>query len=192
MTADWSPLWLAFRAAGLSTAVALTFGPWLAYVSRRQRAAPLAWLPLSLAPSLLFAYCLLETAFRWPIAALVASAFSLPYLMRAAAAAYGSLNPDYANAARGLGASEWRVFSRIAAPLALRPILSAAAFVFATVATDCGVILILVRAFRTPGPLPAAPLAAIGAIGLAVHYLGSRLEAPRLEASRLDRGRMGR
>jgi molybdate transport system permease protein len=177
MTADWSPLWLGLRAAGLSTAIGLTFGPWLAYVSRRQPAAALAWLPLSLSSSLLVAYCLLATAFRWPVAALVASAFSLPYLMRAASAAYGSMNPDYANAARGLGASEWRVFSRVAAPLAMRPILSAAAFAFACVATECGVILILVRAFRTAGPLPAAPLAAIGAIGLAVHYLGSRLEA---------------
>jgi molybdate transport system permease protein len=186
MPADWSPLWLGLRAAGLSTAIGLTFGPWLAYASPRQKPAHLAWLPLSLSSSLLFAYCLLATGFRWPVAALVASAFSVPYLMRAAAAAYGSLNPNYANAARGLGASEWRIFWRIAAPLALWPILSAAAFVFASVATECGVALVVVRAIRTAGPLPAAPLGAIGAAGLAVHYLGSRL------GSRFDGGRIGR
>jgi len=179
MSPDWSPLWLGLRAAALSTALALAFGPWLAYLSRRHPAASLAWLPLPLAPSLLFAYCLLAAPFRWPVAALVATVFTLPYLMRSAAAAYQALNPEYSNAARSLGASEWRVFSRIAAPLALRPILAAAAFAFALVSTDCGAILTLARLVRTPAPLPAAPLAAIGAAGLAVHYLALRLE-PRL------------
>ncbi len=180
MSPDWSPLWLSLRAAALSTAIALAFGPWLAYLSRRHAAARLAWLPLPLAPSLLLAYCLLASPFRWPIAALVATVFTLPYLMRSAAAAYHALPPEYGNAARGLGASEWRIFSRIAAPLTLRPILAAAAFAFALVATDCGAILTLARLVRTPGPLPAAPLAAIAAAGLAVHYLGLCLE-PRLD-----------
>jgi molybdate transport system permease protein len=176
MGSDWSPLWLGLRAAALSTAIAIALGPWLAYVSRRHAAAPLAWLPLSISPALLFAYCLLAAPFHWTTGALVASAFTLTYLMRASAAAYDSLNPEYLNAARGIGATEWRVFLRIAGPLALRPILSAAAFVFAVVTTDCGVLLILARAVRSSGSLAAAPFIAIGATSLAVHYLGTRLD----------------
>ena len=75
-----------------------------------------------------------------------------------------------------------RLCKRIAGPLALRPILAAAAFVFAAVATECGAMLILARVVRAPGPLPAAPLTAIAAAGLAIHYLGTWLE----------RGRVGR
>jgi molybdate transport system permease protein len=174
MSPDWSPLWLGLRASALSTAIALALGPWLAWLLRPRAGAWLASLPLSVAPALLFAYCLMASPFLWPVAGLVAAAFSLPYLVRAAAAAYEALKPEYFHAASGLGASEWRVFSRIAAPLALGPILAAGAFVLASVAADCGVVLTLARAVRTGAPLPPAPLAAIGAISLAIHYLGLR------------------
>jgi len=176
MAADWSPVWLALRAAALATVLALALGPWLAFLSRRHPAAPLVRLPLGVSSSLLIAYCLLAADFRWVLAALVASAFSLPYLMRASAAAYDSFRPEYLNAARGLGASEWRVFWRIARPLALRPVLSAASFVLASAAAECGVALILARSLRTSTPPPAAPLAGIVAIALAMHYLGIRLD----------------
>jgi len=177
MAPDWSPLWLGLRAAAFSSAMALVLGPWLAYwLQRYAAAAPLAWLPLSVTPVLLFAYCLRAAQFRWAAAGLIASTFSLPYVMRASAAAYGALKPEYVNAARGLGATEWRVFARIAGPLALRPILAAAAFVFAVVAAEAGAVLILVRAARADATPAAAPLAAIAAVSLAIHYLGTRLE----------------
>ena len=174
MADDWFPLWLGFRAAALSTAMALAFGPWLAYLARRRRTASLAWLPLSVSPVLLIAYCLAATDFQWPTAALVASLFGLPYVMRESRAAFEALPAEYLNAARGLGASEWRVFRSIAAPLAWRPILAAGAFVFATVGADCGVVLILARALRASERLPFWPLATLGAISLAVHYAGMR------------------
>lgn len=175
MSFDWSPLWLGLQAAALSTAIALGLGPWLAYLLRRQAAGWLAWLPLSVAHPLLFAYCLVASPFQWTIAALVAATFSLPYLMRAAAAAYDALKPEYFHAASGLGASEWLVFSRIAGPLALGPILAAGALVFASVAADCAVVLMLGRGVRTGGALPAGPLAVTVAISLAIHFLGMRL-----------------
>lgn len=176
MTADWSALWLGLQAAALSTAIAVVLGPWLAYRWKPWAGIWLAWLPLSLSPALLFGYCLLAADFGRLPAGLVASAFSLPYMMRASAAAYGLLDPQYFNAARGLGASEWRIFRRIAGPLALRPILAAAAFAFASVTTDCAVALMLARALRTGGRLPGAALAATGALSLAIHSLGTRLE----------------
>lgn len=187
MDSDWSPLWLGLRAAGLSTAIALALGPWLAYwLLRRPAMAGLAGLPLSVATPLMAAYGLLASAFLWPVGGLVALAFSLPYLMRSSAAAFGRLNPDYLNAARGLGASEWRVFQRVAGPLARGPILSAAAFAFACVATDYTVLVMLGRALRMAGSgrpaVLAAPLIAAGAIALAVHYLGSRLDGRRNHA----------
>jgi ABC-type Fe3+ transport system permease subunit len=179
MTADWSPLWLGFRAAALSAAIALALGPCLAYYLRERASASLAWLPLSVSPALLIAYCLLAGDFRWTIAALVASLFSVPYLVRVSAVAFDSLPPQYFNAARGLGASEWLVFRRIAWPLTFRKIVAAAAFVLASVATDASVLLILVQALRTRGlragpQLQAAPLIAVGAFSLAIHYLAIR------------------
>lgn len=180
MDSAWSPLWLGLRAAALSTAIALALGPWLAYLlMRRPALASLTGLPLSIATPLVAAYAILTTAFQWPVAALVALAFSLPCLMRSSSAALAGLNPDCLNAARGMGASEWRVFFRVAAPLARGPILAAAAFACACLTADYAAILILARALRGAGTVAAAPLAAAGALALAVHYLGSLLDRRR-------------
>lgn len=180
MDSNWSPLWLGLRAAGLTTAMALALGPWLAFVLLRRPAAALAWLPLSIATPLMAAYALLSDSFRWPLAALIALVFGLPYMMRSSASAFGALNRDYSNAARGMGASEWRTFRQVAAPLALGPILSAASFVFACVAVDYAVMVFLAQALRTGRhEIAAVPLATAGALALAIHYLGSRLETRR-------------
>ena len=176
MDAAWSPLWLGLRAACLSTAIALALGPWLAFLLLgRPALGRTAWLPLTASTPLIAAYALLARPFAWPMAALAALPFSLPYLMRASAAAFTQLNPDYLNAARGLGASEWRVFARVAAPLARGPILGAAGFAFAGVATDYAALLILARALRAPAPPGIAPLSAVLIVGIAVHFLASRL-----------------
>jgi molybdate transport system permease protein len=180
MVADWSPLWLSLRAAALSTAMGLALGPWLAFLLLRSPAAArLARLPLSIATPCLAGYALLASPFEWPLAAMVALVFSLPNVLTASASAFARINPDYCNAARGLGAGEWRVFWEIAAPLARGPILCATAFTFAVVAADYAAFLVLVRALKTQSVVSGAPLFGALAIGVAVHYLGSRLEARR-------------
>jgi ABC-type Fe3+ transport system permease subunit len=62
-----------------------------------------------------------------------------PFFLSAARSAFAGLDPGYGRAARSLGASEWRVFSRIHLPLAFRPILADAAGAFLGVAAQLAI-----------------------------------------------------
>jgi len=57
--------------------------------------------------------------------------FVLPYLFLSLADPWRALDPRYARAAAGLGASPWRIFFRIKLPLLSRSILTACAVAFA-------------------------------------------------------------
>ncbi len=143
MPADRYPLPLGLEIASLATAVAAVAGVWLAWVlltrefPGRRALDALATAAIALPAPLLCYYLLAVVARVWPltrpglVAAGVVSA--MPPVVRRARAAFASLEPAYGNAARTLGASEWRVFSRIGLPLALRPVLAAIALVFARV-----------------------------------------------------------
>jgi len=135
MLIDWSPLWLSLRVAGVCTAISLVLALGPAYVLAG-RAVPWLMLPLALPPTIVAAYFLTRPAFTWQIAVAAAAISAFPYLTRSAHAAFRALDPVYENAARSLGASEWRVFWRVALPLAYRPILAAAALAFARAATE--------------------------------------------------------
>jgi ABC-type sulfate transport system permease component len=73
-------------------------------------------------------------------------------LIRSARMAFRAAGEDYVNAARSLGASEWRIFWRVMLPLSFRPILTASAIVFARVFTEFAATLWL--AARLAKPLP--------------------------------------
>jgi len=141
MPADWSPLWLCLRAAGLSTAISLALGPWLAFALRKPPGGGVADTLLVFGPAVFLLYALRAPAFQWPMAGLVAAAFGVPFVMRSATAAFAALDPVVENAARSLGASEWRVFWAVSARLAWRPIARAGALVFAIALTECAAAL---------------------------------------------------
>jgi molybdate transport system permease protein len=176
MPVEWSPLWLSLRAAGTATAAALLPGLWLGYVLRdRPRASALAALPLGFPPVIVCAFLLstyARRAFGWEFAAAAGIVYALPLLARAARAAFLEIEPQYAAAARTLGASEWRVFWVIALPLAWRPIFGAASLAFARLLAEFAIVLFL--AGRAPAPPVAAALAAIA---LAAVYAGQRAAA---------------
>jgi len=135
MPIDWSPLWLSLRVAGVCTALSLALGLWLAWLLAG-RAARWLSLPLVLPPTIVAAYFLTRPGFTWQIAVAAAIVSAFPYLTRSAHAAFRNLDPAYEDAARSLGASGWRIFWRVAMPLAYRPILAAAVLVFARAATE--------------------------------------------------------
>jgi len=167
MQIDWFPLWLSLRVAFLSTAVALAFGLWLAYVLanrefRGKEALDAAiTLPLVLPPTVLGYYLLVligrnswigrawealfgaPLVFTWKAAVIAALLHSLPLLVKSARAALESIEPGYERAARNLGASEWRLFWKVTLPLAQRSILAAAALAFARSLGDFGVTLMV-------------------------------------------------
>jgi len=135
MPVDWSPLWLSVRVAGVCTAVSLVPALWLAHLLAGRTARWLS-LPLALPPTIVAAYFLTRPAFTWQIAAAAAMVTALPHLTKSAHTAFRHLDPALQDSARSLGASNWRIFWRVAIPLAYRPILAAASLVFARAATE--------------------------------------------------------
>ena len=153
---DISVLGHGLRTAAISTAVSLVLGLWLAWllVNRRfplrRELGALATASLALPAPVICDYAFFTPAIAWTWG-LAASAMlsATPMLIRAGRTAFTSLDPVYANAARTLGASEWRVFWRVEIPQIWRPAAAATAVVFARVLAELAVgILIAVRLGR--------------------------------------------
>src|SRR5215470_17894754 len=127
MPIDWFPLWLSLRVASLATVIALAISLAVAYLlaSGNWRGKELldaaTTLPLVLPPTVLGYYLLVvigrESAlgrfyewifgsplvFTWQAATLAALFHSTPLLIRFTRAAFESLDPTFARAARNLG-----------------------------------------------------------------------------------------
>ena len=180
------PLWLSFRYAGLATLFAIPLGVLLAYVLEnwqfpgRSLLDAITNLPLALPPAVLV-YYLLTALGRWPatfdwhVAVLLSTVYTLPLLMRLSRAGFAVVDHSFENAARTLGASEWRVFWRITAPLAWRALLAAILAAFGRALADFGLTAIVIIGSRDVA-LTGALLLLIGTLVLAAFYAVSRLE----------------
>lgn len=186
MGIDWFPLWLSLRVAGISTAVALAIGLWLAWTlaNRQFRGKEVldaaVTLPLVLPPTVLGYYLLVvlgrnspvgqlyewlfgaPLVFSWQAAVVAALFHSTPLLVKSARAAFESVDRSYERAARNLGASELRLFWRVTLPLARRSILAAAALAFARSLGDFGVTLMI--AGNIPGRTQTVAVAIYDAV----------------------------
>ena len=178
---DWSPLGLSFLVALCATLVATVVGlpcAWLlARRSFRGRALveALTTLPLVLPPTVLGYYLLVafgrgtvlgrafEAATGSPLtftlwgAVLAATVHAWPILVRSARAAIANVDPSLEQAARTLGAGEWRVASTITVPLAARGIAAACTLAFARALGEFGITLMV--AGSIPGRTRTAALA---------------------------------
>jgi molybdate transport system permease protein len=173
MTADWSPLWLSLRVALVVSAVALVVAPWPAWWLVRRNWPGVALLVrfLSMTPAVIVC-ALAAPRFGWQVAAAAGLVRAIPYTLakcRAAFAAFASIDPGYAKAARMAGASDWRIFRAVALPLCGGAALGAAADVLAETLLEMAVALWLL------GRLSAAPGGAIALTALAASALGFRL-----------------
>ncbi len=81
----------------------------------------------------------------------------------AATAAFGAVDPEYADAARTLGLPEWRIFLRVALPLAGGNIVAAVAFAWLRAIGEYGATSIVAY---NPTSLPIALSIALGASGV--------------------------
>jgi molybdate transport system permease protein len=186
MPVDWYPLWLSLRVAFCATAISLVFGLWLAWVLARRSFAgreiiqAVATFPYALPPLIAGTYCILTLAhtaynFTWRVGVVAGAVGVFPLMVRGSRRAFQTRNLDYENAARSLGASEWRVFWYIALPCAYDPILSAAAVAFARVLTEFAAVVLIAYALTTGiSPFPVALVSVIVAIGAV--YISNRLE----------------
>jgi len=183
---DWFPLWLSLKVAVLATGISLAAGLAIAYVLARYRFRgrevldSLVTLPIVLPPTVLGYYLLVllgantglgrafeavfgfPLVFTWQAAVLAATLHSIPLLVRSARAALESVDHNLENAARTLGASEWRVFFRITFPLAQRSILAATVFAFARALGDFGVTIMI--AGNIPGKTQTMAVAIYDAV----------------------------
>jgi molybdate transport system permease protein len=177
---DWSPLWISLATSVTATLITLIVG--LAAAAWRQRRSGPAMalvdgiliLPLVLPPTvvgflllLLFGRrgplgkLLLEfgatVVFSWPATVIAATVVAFPLMYLTARAALEQVDPNLPQAARTLGASEWRVFWEIALPLAWPGVLAGTILSFARALGEFGATLML--AGNIPGKTETIPIA---------------------------------
>jgi len=216
---DWFPLWLSLRVAALATLISLTLGLALAYALANWRFRgkealdALTTLPMVLPPTVLGYYLLVllgrdsflgklhehvwgaPLVFTWQAAVVASTVHAVPLLVKAARAALESVDRSLEDAARTLGASEWRVFLRITLPLARRSVLAATVFAFARALGDFGITIMI--AGNIPGKTQTMAVAiydavqsgngqlarilvlVISAVAITVLYTMNRLQAAK-------------
>jgi molybdate transport system permease protein len=177
---DWSPLWISLATS--ATATVFTFVIGLAAAAWRERRTGIRaalvdgifLLPLILPPTVVGFFLLLlfgrngplgklllafgaTIVFSWPATVIAATVVSFPLMYLTARAALEQVDPDLMQAARTLGASEWRVFRGIALPLAWPGILAGTILSFARALGEFGATLML--AGNIPGRTETIPIA---------------------------------
>jgi molybdate transport system permease protein len=184
MGLDWqtvlTPLALSLRVAGLATAVSFLAAMLAAWLLARKRSSLPALLdacctlPLVLPPTVLGYYLILlvgrrgalgqwlneagiNLIFSWQGAVVAATVVVFPLIYKSARAALEQVNPHLENAARTLGASEWRVFVSVSLPLAWRGVFAGLMLAFARGMGEFGATLMI--AGNIPGKTQTLALA---------------------------------
>jgi molybdate transport system permease protein len=176
-----SPLLLSLKVAGISTLLVFITGIWLAFwLSRRtfpgkSIVESLFLLPLVLPPTVvgfgllvlfgkngwvgrwLLEWFDVQVVFTWIGAVIASVVVSFPLMYQAASAAFQTLDEKLEQAARTMGASEWRVFWTVSFPLAWPGILAGLVLAFARALGEFGATLML--AGYIPGKTDTIPLA---------------------------------
>ena len=197
MEIDWFPLWLSLRVATMATIFAVVIGLLIAYIlanrdfKGKEALDAAVTLPLVLPPTVLGYYLLVllgraspigelyeslvgePLVFTWKAAVVAAMFHATPLLIKSARAGLESVDRVYEQAARNLGASEWRVFWRVTLPLAQRSILAAAALAFARALGDFGVTIMI--AGNIPGHTQTVSVAIYDAVEAGNNALASTL-----------------
>jgi len=177
---EWSPLWLSLATSITATALTLVAGV-AAAAWRERRSGPLLalvdaifLLPLVLPPTVVGFLLLLlfgrngpmgkllllfgaTIVFSWPATVIAAAVVSFPLMYVTARAALEQVNPHFTQAARTLGASEWRVFREVTLPLAWPGVLAGTILSFTRALGEFGATLML--AGNIPGKTATIPIA---------------------------------
>jgi molybdate transport system permease protein len=177
---DWSPLWISIATSFTATFITLVTGL-AAAAWRESRKGPLMafidgvfLLPLVLPPTVVGFFLLLlfgrngplgkllfrigtTIVFSWPATVIAATVVAFPLMYLTARAALEQVEPRLLQAARTLGASEWRVFREVALPLAWPGILAGTILAFARALGEFGATLMI--AGNIPGRTATIPIA---------------------------------
>jgi molybdate transport system permease protein len=184
-TFDTAPLWISLKTSLAATAIVLVLG--VAAAQWRVRRRSPVWelldgaflLPLVLPPTVV-GYILLILfgregilgrvllrvgvliVFSWPATVIAAAVVAFPLMYLTARAALEQLEPSVLEAARTLGASEWRVLRAVALPLAWPGLAAGCVLAFARALGEFGATLMLAGNF--PGRTQTIPVAIYFAI----------------------------
>lgn len=177
---DLSPLWISLETSAVATLLTFALGLIAAYLMSRYRGSGrglidgLFTLPLVLPPTVIGFFLLLlfgrnsplgqllqgvglTIAFSWPATVIAATVVAFPMMYRTSLGALEQVTPTLLQAARTLGASEWRVFRRVMFPLAWPGILAGTVLAFARALGEFGATLML--AGNIPGRTQTMPVA---------------------------------
>jgi molybdate transport system permease protein len=177
---NWSPLWISLKTSIVATLITLVAGLAAAAWRERHQGPAVALvdgaclLPLVLPPTVVGFFLLLlfgrngplgrlllrvgaTVLFSWPATVIAAAVVSFPLMYLTARAALEQVDSRFLEAARTLGASEWRVFQRIALPLAWPGVLAGTILSFARALGEFGATLML--AGNIPGRTATIPIA---------------------------------
>lgn len=178
--AIWSPLELSLRVAGTATLVSFVAATLMAWLLARKKGPmpalldALCTLPLVLPPTVLGYYLILlvgrrglmghwlaemgiNLIFSWKGAVVAATVVVFPLIYKSARAALEQVDSHLEDAARTLGASEWRVFVSVSLPLAWKGIFAGLMLAFARGMGEFGATLMI--AGNIPGKTQTLALA---------------------------------
>ncbi len=176
----WSPLELSLRVAGMATLVSFVAATLMAWLLARKKGPmpalldALCTLPLVLPPTVLGYYLILlvgrrglfghwlaemgiNLIFSWKGAVVAATVVVFPLIYKSARAALEQVDSHLEDAARTLGASEWRVFVSVSLPLAWKGIFAGLMLAFARGMGEFGATLMI--AGNIPGKTQTLALA---------------------------------
>ena len=176
----WSPLELSLRVAGTATLVSFVAATLMAWLLARKKGPmpalldALCTLPLVLPPTVLGYYLILlvgrrgllghwlaemgiNLIFSWKGAVVAATVVVFPLIYKSARAALEQVDSHLENAARTLGASEWRVYVSVSLPLAWKGIFAGLMLAFARGMGEFGATLMI--AGNIPGKTQTLALA---------------------------------
>lgn len=180
-TVDVHPLYLSLKIAFISSVIVFVFGVLMGRIFARKEflgksvIEALFLLPLVLPPTVvgfgllilfgkngwigrwLFEWFHYQVVFTWVGAVLASIVVSFPLMYQSALGAFRQYDYRLENAARTMGASEWRVFWTVSFPLAWPSLLSGLVLTFARALGEFGATLMI--AGYLPGKTDTIPLA---------------------------------
>lgn len=185
MIVDWSPLWISFKTTLWATFFTFFLGMAAAYwmvgtkLKGKELIDGLFTSPLVLPPTVVGFILLLlfgtngsigkllkplgiTIIFSWEATVIAATVVAFPLMYQTARGAFEQIDPNLLQAARTLGATEWRIFWRVTLPLAWPGLLAGTILAFARALGEFGATLML--AGNIPGQTQTMPMAIFFAV----------------------------
>lgn len=185
MDFDLTPMWISLKTAGAATFITFFLGiaiaRWMAFYQGRGKELidGLLIMPMVLPPTVVGFILLLifgkngiigqfllkigtTVIFSWTATVIAATVVALPLMYKTARGAFEQIDTNILDAARTLGASEWKIFWKVTVPLTFPSILAGTILSFARALGEFGATLML--AGNIPGKTQTIPVAIFFAV----------------------------